>query len=112
MKDRVWNLALCLVVTCALTFVGLVYSWQQVEAPDPKRAALSVALLLPVAALTTLVRAFSSDGHLSQFTYRLTLILGAFGQFLYYYALLFLIRWCAVKLMRRFQSSAERRDDT
>src|SRR5262249_2997116 len=95
--------ALFLAVTSLLTLLGMASSWIQVEAPTTTRAVLSIVLLLPIAALSALFRSVSADGHLTTFTYRLSLTLGLLGQCLYYYAAFLVLRWSAAKLIGAFR---------
>lgn len=95
--------ALALLVGFVFTFYGLLCSWQSVEAPDRWNHTIAIVLLLPIAALSTFFRKLSSDGHLSALTYRLVLVLGTIAQFLYYYALIAVIRWVFLKIIRPFQ---------
>jgi hypothetical protein len=92
-------------VTAVLTLLGIAYSSIQVEAPTATRAVLSVVLLLPIAALSELFRSLSPDGHLTTFTYRLSLTLGLLGQVLYYYAVFLVLEWSATKLIGAFRRS-------
>jgi preprotein translocase subunit SecG len=99
------QVAIVLPIAFVLTFLGLTYSWQQVEAPDSMNSILSVVLLLPIAGLSIFFRKISSDGHLSALTYRIVLVVGALGQFLYYYAVIAVIRWSALRLKTTFRAS-------
>src|SRR5262245_41971870 len=101
------KLTLFLTVTTLLTLLGLAYSWIQVEAPTATHAVVSIVLLLPIAALSALFRSVSHDGHLTTFTYRLSLTLGVLGQFLYYYAVFLLLKWSAARLIKLFRHSEE-----
>jgi EamA domain-containing membrane protein RarD len=90
--------AIALVVTCVFTFYGLLNYWQGIEAPTAWNHAIAPLLLLPIAALSTICRAASHDGHLSNNAYRLVLVFGSIGQFFYYYGFLALVRYFARKI--------------
>src|SRR5262245_16671942 len=99
----VGKIVLFLAVTSLLTLLGMAYSLIQVEAPTTKYAVFSIVLLLPIAALSALFRSISHDGHLTTFTYRLSLTLGLIAQPLYYYAVFLLLKWSAAKLISAFR---------
>lgn len=96
-----WGVALTLPIAFVATFYGFLNYWQAIEAPDSKNRVLTIILLLPVAALSTFFRAVSPNSHLSVLTYRLVLILGTIGQFLYYYGILALICWLLKRIKVR-----------
>lgn len=100
--------AIALIVAAILTFYGLLNYWQGIEAPDARNHVLAITLLLPIAGLSTLFRAISADGHLSPQSYRLVLVIGSAGQFLYYYLfVLILERLATVMIESRRQQEPE-----
>lgn len=104
--------AITLVLAAILTFYGLLNFWQGIEAPDARNHILAIALLLPIAGLSTLFRAISADGHLSQLSYRLVLVVGSAGQFLYYYLFALLLESLATPVIqRRRQQNPENRSE-
>lgn len=104
--------AVALVIAAMLTFYGLLNFWQGVEAPDTRNHILAIVLLLPIAGLSTLFRAISTDGHLSQLSYRLVLVIGLAGQFLYYYLFVLLLERLVTAVIRwRRQQNPENRSD-
>lgn len=84
-RRAVRGAVIAFIVAAILTFYGLFNFWQGIEAPNTRNHVLAIALLLPIAGLSTLFRTISADGHLSQLSYRLVLVIGSVGQFLYYY---------------------------
>ena len=99
---------IALIVAAILTFYGLLNFWQGIEAPNTRSHVLAFVLLLPIAALSTLFRSISSDGHLSQFSYRLVLVIGSVGQFLYYYLFVLALDRVALVVFRsRTEQTAE-----
>ena len=84
-RRTVRRAAIALTLAAILTFYGFLNYWQGIEAPNARNHVLAIALLLPIAGLSTLFRAISADGHLSPLSYRLVLVIGSAGQLLYFY---------------------------
>ena len=102
--------AIALTLAVILTSYGFLNFWQGIEAPNARNHVLTIALLLPIAGMSTLFRAISTDGHLSPLSYRLVLVIGSAGQLLYYYLfVLILERLVTVVVKPQRQQEPENR---